>query len=317
MDRTADYGGIRTPDSGRRGGDTLATAGTLTACETARAGDTPAPEGCNAAVQLSLVELGASRARPVAPLSCPANSRWDGSLCRPLEGVPSCPAGTSPVRRRCVREAGRTVEASYAALDDGLRHDFDQEAGQHRFGGDPVGVLQDSYGKAASDAKAWDEKLLRLWSSPDGGTWSVVALARSGTLWDSIAAGLRDLRPPDLTMFTDKEIGLLATLEQSGQPEYLEKAAAFRETKVKEWRAARDRQLDSGTRTLVDRYARAVVEAERLGIEHPAITHALARLSYHSIVLGDARMSELTRHIEELRYQPGLFVRLAAARAKR
>ena len=98
--------------------------------------------------------------------------------------------------------------------------------GHHRYAGTTVEVL-DQYRKGAAEA----QKSLRRscntsvddYASPE---WATAAIARQGSLYDSLRTGLYNTRPPALKMFDKKTEALLSRAENSDNLELQEQADA-------------------------------------------------------------------------------------------
>jgi hypothetical protein len=207
------------------------------------------------------------------------------------------------------REASMAAEADYTLLDQDLNKKFDYETGHHRYKGTSVEVLK-SYRQDASDAKQWFDKLQAIadgYLSPD---WTPIVIARQGSLYDSLRTGLYNTRPPALKMFDKKLEDLLKRAEESGIQELQEKADAKRVAIQEAWRAARDQELESADRILVDRYANSIVLARRYNVSNAAVTRAIRRLAFVTDVVGEGKMSGYAGNVKDLNYSPGMFQRM-------
>jgi hypothetical protein len=160
------------------------------------------------------------------------------------------------------------------------------------------------------NAKSWYDRLQRViddYASPE---WATAALARQGSLYDSLRTGLYNLRTPELQMFDQKTEALLQRAENSDNPALQEKADAIRTSIESSWRTRRDEELDSADRIVVDRYARAVVWAKRYNVSSPVVAKAISRLAFLTDVLGEARMQQYATTVPELGYKEGAFLRM-------
>lgn len=207
------------------------------------------------------------------------------------------------------REASMAAEADYTLLDQELAKKFDYESGHHRYKGTSVEVVK-QYRQDAADAKQWFEKLQTIADSYLSPDWTPIVIARQGSLYDSLRTGLYNTRPPALKMFDKKLEALLKRAEESGIPELQEKADAKRIAIQDAWRAARDQELDSADRILVDRYANSIVLARRYNVSNPAVTRAIRRLAFVTDVVGEGKMSGYAGTVKELNYSPGMFQRM-------
>ena len=206
-------------------------------------------------------------------------------------------------------EAGMAAEGEFDMLDKEIRRKFDYDAGHHRFKGTPDKVIQ-QYKKAAVEAEKWHKKLQKVIDAYVSPEWSTAAVARQGSVYDSLRTGLYNTREPDLVMFSAKEKKLLKKLEDSGDMDLLEKADAFRVNKETAWRTKRDQEIDAADQIMVGRYATAVVMSRRYGVANPAVTHAIRRLAFMTEVVGEAKMKSYTAPVKDLNYTEGMFQRI-------
>ena len=207
------------------------------------------------------------------------------------------------------RQAAFAAEAAYTQLDDAIQKGFDYETGHHRFAGTTLEVL-DQYRKAALQAQTQYDALQKVvddYASPD---WATAAIARQGSLYDSLRTGLYDTRAPALKMFDKKTEALLTRAENSDSAELQDKADAVRVSVETAWRDARDRELDSADQVMVDRYGNAIALARRYNVSNPAVVRAIQRLAFFTDVVGEAKLQQYTGRVPNLEYSPGLFLRL-------
>ena len=207
------------------------------------------------------------------------------------------------------REAGMAAEAEYTLLDQDLAKKFDYETGHHRYKGTTVEVISE-YRKDAVEAKKWFDKLQTVVDTYVSPEWTPIAMARQGSLYDSLRTGLYNTRPPALKMYDKKLESLLKRAEESGIPELQEQADAKRVAIQTAWRQARDQELESADRVLVDRYGNAVMLARRYNISNPAITRAIRRLAFVTDIVGDAKMRAYAASVKDLQYTDGMFQRM-------
>lgn len=207
------------------------------------------------------------------------------------------------------RESTMAAEADYTLLDQEIASKFDYETGHHRFKGTTVEVIG-QYRKDAADAKQWFDKLQTIVDGYLSPEYTPVAIARQGALYDSLRTGLYNTRPPALKMLDKKLEALLKRAEESGIPELQEQADAKRIAIQEAWRKARDQELDSADRILVDRYSTAVVLARRYNVSSVAVTRAIRRLAFVSDVVGEAKMSGFAGGVKDLNYSAGMFQRM-------
>jgi len=207
------------------------------------------------------------------------------------------------------REASMAAEGDYVLLDQEVAKKFDYESGHHRYKGTSVEVVS-QYRKDAGEAKGWFEKLQAIADGYLSPEWTPIVIARQGSLYDSLRTGLYNTRPPALKMFDKKMEDLLKRAEESGIPELQEKADAKRIAIQEAWRTARDQELDSADRILVDRYGNAIVLARRYNVSNPAVTRAIRRLAFVTDVVGEGKMGGYAGTVKDLSYTPGMFQRM-------
>jgi tetratricopeptide (TPR) repeat protein len=206
-------------------------------------------------------------------------------------------------------EASMAAQGEYTLLDQQITKSFDYESGHHRYKGTPVKVIE-AYRKDAAVAKQWYDKLqvgIDKYVSPE---WSTVAIARQGTLYDSIRTGLYNVRSPELVMFDKKQEAMLKKAEESDNPDLQEKADAIRVKVSQAWRDARDQEINGADEVMVDRYGNAIVLARRYTVSNPTVTHGLRRLAFFTDVIGEAKMKQYTARVKDLNYTEGMFQKM-------
>ncbi len=207
------------------------------------------------------------------------------------------------------RQANMAAEGAFTLLDQEIKRKFDYETGHHRFKGTPQQVLAE-YKKAAVEAKVWFDKLkaqVEYYGSPE---WGTAAVARQGTLYDSLRSGLYNTRPPALQMFDKKTEATLRRAEESDNLELQEKADALRLKVENAWRDARDKELESADSVMVDRYSTAITMARRYNVSNPAVVRAIQRLAFFTQVIGEAKLKGYTARVQDLGYSEGMFLRI-------
>jgi hypothetical protein len=206
------------------------------------------------------------------------------------------------------REAGMAAEADYTMLDEQIRREFDYDAGHHRYKGTVVEVIA-AYRKDAADAKKWNDKLQKVVDTYLSPEWTIAAVSRQGSLFDSLRTGLYNTRPPALQMFDKKTEALLKRAEESGNPDLQEKADAVRVKVQTAWRDTRDKELNAADEVMVTRYGTAIVLARRYNITNAEANRAIRRLAFFTDVLGEAKMQQFAGTVKDLNYTEGMFVK--------
>jgi hypothetical protein len=206
-------------------------------------------------------------------------------------------------------EAGMAAEAAYRLIDKELKKDFDYDTGHHRYQGTVVEVIA-AYANDAKDAKLWYDKLQIIVDRFVSPKWAAVAIARQGSVYDSLRTGLYNTRPPELKMFTAQQEKSLRIAEESDNLDLVDQADEIRFQVRQGWTKKRDQELDSADRIVADRYAVSVMLAQRYNLSHDAITRSIRRLAFLTDVAGEAKMSEYVSRNKDLVYQAGMFQRL-------
>jgi hypothetical protein len=206
------------------------------------------------------------------------------------------------------REGDMAAEADFTMADAEIKKNFDYDTGHHRFQGTVVDVLK-KYNDAAKDAEKYHARLKRIADPNTYGSLEYVtsALARQGSLYDSLRTGLFNTREPQLKLFTAQEDKLLKQLEESGNEELMDKAAERRDKRVNDWRTKRDQELTSADTIMVQRYTAAVTVARKFNVRSTAVNKALQRLAFFTDVLGDAKMRQFSTGVEGFTYTDGMW----------
>jgi hypothetical protein len=207
------------------------------------------------------------------------------------------------------REASMAAEAEYTMLDQEIERKFDYESGHHRYRGTPTEVIG-KYQKDAVEAKQWFDKLQHVIDAYVSPEWTTAAVARQGSLYDSLRTGLYNTRPPELKMFTAQQEAMLKRAESSDNLDLQEKADAVRVQVQQGWRDKRDQELDSADRIVVSRYATSIVLAKRYTVSNPAVLRAIRRLAFLTDVVGEAKMAQYASGVKDLNYTPGMFTKM-------
>ncbi len=207
------------------------------------------------------------------------------------------------------REAGMAAEAEFTELDQDDAKNFDYESGFHHYKGTSVEVVAE-YQKDAGEAKKRYDKLQHVVDAYVSPEWTTAAIARQGSLYDSLRTGLYNTRAPQLKIFDAKTEAILKKAENSDNPDLQEKADALRVKVQNAWRDRRDQELNSADQIMVDRYGNAVVLAKRYSVSNPEVTRAIRRLAFFTDVIGEAKMQQYGATVKDLNYTPGMFPRM-------
>jgi tetratricopeptide (TPR) repeat protein len=230
-----------------------------------------------------------------------------GAFERYRQVAPKRPDGTSQALGS--RQAGFAAEGAYTLIDDEIRKGFDYDTGHHRYAGTTVEVLG-QYRKGAADAQKYYDQLqatIEAYASPE---WATAAIARQGSLYDSLRTALYNAQPPALKMFDKRTEALLARAENSDNLDLQEQADTIRMKVQTAWQEARDRELESADQVMVDRYGNAITLARRYNVSNPTIVRAIQRLAFFTDVIGEAKLAQYTSRVKDLGYNPGMFLRI-------
>ena len=206
-------------------------------------------------------------------------------------------------------EAAMAAEGAFTLIDRDVTKDFDYETGHHHYRGTVVEVIK-SYQADAVEAKKWYDKLQHVVDEYAAPEWAAAAIARQGSLYDSLRTGLYETRPPALVMFDKKTEKLLKMAETSDNPDLQEKADAARTNVQNAWRDKKEQELNSADQIMVDRYGNALMLARRYNVSNPAIVRAIQRLAFFTEVIGEAKLPQYAARVKDLNYQPGMFLRI-------
>jgi tetratricopeptide (TPR) repeat protein len=207
------------------------------------------------------------------------------------------------------RQASFAAEGAYTLIDAEMRKSFDYESGHHRYAGTTVEVLA-QYRKGATEAQKYYDQLqatIDTYASPE---WATAAIARQGSLYDSLRTALYNTQPPALKMFDKRTEALLSRAENSDDLDLQEQADNVRMKVQTAWQEARDRELESADQVMVDRYGNAITLARRYNVSNPAVVRAIQRLAFFTDVIGEAKLAQYTGRVRDLGYNPGMFLRI-------
>jgi TolA-binding protein len=207
------------------------------------------------------------------------------------------------------REAGMAAEAEFTMLDEQIVKTFDYDSGFHHYKGTSVEVVA-AYQKDAIQAKQRYDKLQHVIDAYVSPEWTTAAIARQGSLYDSLRTGLYNTRAPQLKIFDAKTEAVLKRAETSDNPDLQEKADALRVKVQNAWRDRRDQELNSADQIMIDRYANAVVLARRYSVSNPEVTRAIRRLAFFTDVVGEIKMQQYAGPVKDLNYSAGMFPRM-------
>ncbi len=192
------------------------------------------------------------------------------------------------------------AEAEFAVLDEEIKDRFDVPE-KHKYTGsvsDILGVTnpqgqitkKGKYLLNAEDADKYDKQLEAIVKKYESLEWVPTAIARQGTIWDTLRSGLYAVVKVEL--FTAQEKQLLNSMRNSGRADLEEKADALEDAKKDFWRKKKEQELAGADEIMVRRYATAVALGRKYNVRNTLITRAISRLAYYTDIIGDANMSK-------------------------
>ncbi len=227
-------------------------------------------------------------------------------------------------------------EADYTLLDEKVHADWDYATGHHRYKGTVVDVKK-AVDKDLDELKKWQADLLRVTTTYKGSPASVSALARIGTLYDSVRMGLDLAAPSYVSAETSAKLAKfqkMADLLDSGKLPEATCQAQFKVScadvadKIQQaiddtkdelrtaWRTSKETYLKQITQQMVNDYAGAAVLARKANLKDTTFQNGVARLAYFTDYLGDPSMRAFVEAAPDpitpgtmLAYTPGEFTR--------
>ena len=266
---------------------------------------------CSVPLRLGLLKLTpADKALASANVNCAAGLHFEsGSGC--VHDSVAASAAPEPGTAVAPSEASLAAAREFSAIDQEIVRTFDYEAGFHHYQGTSVEVVT-TYQKDAEQAAVLYRKLQRIvdvYRSPE---WTTAAIARQGSLYDSLRSGLYNTRAPQLQIFDPRTEEILRKADASDNPDLQEKARALRTKVFNAWRDRRDQELDSADQIMIDRYATAIVLARRDSVSGAGVARATRRLAFYADALGEQKMRRYTASVRDLGYTEGMFQRMQA-----
>ena len=205
------------------------------------------------------------------------------------------------------REAGMAAEAEYTMLDEEIRQKWDYETGHHRYAGESDAVIK-KYREDAAEAGKYKDRLEHIITAYLSPEWAATALARQGSIYDSLRTGLYNTRAPALVIIPKKVEAILKKFEASDNPDDQDKVDEIKQKYTGAWRDARERELNGADEAMVGLYAQSVVLSKKYNTRSAAINHAIQRLAFFTDILGEAKMKQYAQGVQGLDYREGLFL---------
>ncbi len=196
------------------------------------------------------------------------------------------------------------AEAEYVPLDEEIHDKFDYDTGHHHYikydSEQIMGKVDQKTGKFISeglyrkDAKVaddYDKKLAHIVDTYKSLEWVPAALARRGSLYDSLRTGLYYCAGAEFKLIPTKFQKLLNSMRNSGRDALVDQADDL-EAKIKQgWRDKRDSEVDAADQIMVRYYAQAVALSRAYNVRNPGVARAVARLAYFTDLIGDPKMA--------------------------
>jgi hypothetical protein len=224
--------------------------------------------------------------------------------------------------------------ADYTLVDEKIHTEFDYSTGHHKYKGTVVDVKK-AVDKDLADLKKYQAELLRVKDTYKGEA-QVSALARIGTLYDSVRTGLDLAAPTYVSPETSAKLAKfqkMADLLDSGKLKdadcqaQLHVACADAADKIQQaiddtkdslrtaWRQTKETYQKDITQEMVNDYAAAAVLARTLNLKDATVQNGVARLAYFTDYLGDSTMQAFVEAVpdpvnsgQKLHYTPGEFL---------
>ncbi len=225
------------------------------------------------------------------------------------------------------------AEAEFVPLDEEIRASFDYDTGHEQYvklypgqifrSLNPVGapVRPGAYEDDAKSAYAFGNKLQHVLETYQSLDWSPAALARMGTLYDSLRTGLYYCGGSQFHYFTPQQQAQMTAMRNSGNPLLIDAADAMEASIRHGWRARRDAEIDGADVVMIRYYAQSASLAKTYNVHDAWTAHALNRLAYLTGIISDREMatyvnntsSPLHPAAKRLVYSDGMYLRMRAA----
>ncbi len=203
-------------------------------------------------------------------------------------------------------EGAMAAEAAYRRLDARIAADFDYSTGHHHYTGFVVDIAQQLKADGA-EARKLDSELTHVADDYRQPVWTIAALARQGSLWDSLRKGMVHAREPYIVLFDDHTLHLLAEADASGNAALVRKARAIRTKVRKAWRKRAAREVEASSLAAIVRYAAAVQLARQQHVDNALVERTLRRLEELEVEVGPEKMRADIQTVRGLEYTPGMY----------
>ncbi len=216
------------------------------------------------------------------------------------------------------------AEADFTLVDEQVHASYETD-GKHVYATtveDMFGKFDDKtkkytsegrYTKNAKEADKWDRELERVVKTYPSQEWVPAALARQGSIWDTLRTGLYNATK--VKLFTPQVESILTKMENSGRPDLEDKAGAIRDAVRDGYRGRRDREIEAADTVMVRHYASAFAFAKKANVRNTQVEKAVRRLAYFTDIIGDAKLKvyvegtiDPTDPTKKLEYRDGLYL---------
>jgi hypothetical protein len=205
------------------------------------------------------------------------------------------------------REAAFAAEAEFTMLDDEIRQKWDYDTGHHRYAGESDVVIK-KYRDEAAEAGKYKDRLQHIIDGYLSPEWAATALARQGSIYDSLRTGLYNCRAPALVIIPKKVEAILKKFEASDNPDDQDKVDEIKQKYTEGWRSARERELNGADEAMVGLYAQSTVLSKRYNTRSPSINRAIQRLAFFTDILGEEKMKQYVSGVKDVEYREGMFL---------
>lgn len=169
------------------------------------------------------------------------------------------------------------AEAEFALIDEEIRTSF--EGHLHYVTMSPATVMG-QYAIDAKRANALDQRLARIAATYASPTIVASAIARRGSLYDTLRSALDECGGVRFKLFAPQQEQLLQRMRASGNPDLVDKADAIVDSVKTAWTATRSHQVDSNDALMKQHYLQADALAKTYNVTSPQVTLARNRLAY-------------------------------------
>jgi hypothetical protein len=237
-----------------------------------------------------VIDVPSMAAASDAPLNVPAPvEKAPPATCDEHDPTPSAvPAGEPPKELVRIDRKVQQTKPSYT------------------YSGSVADVLGDGKGKqgqyprdvaeAEAFAQRYEKEVVEALAAPD---WAVVAITREAEMFERIRdpfaaltafTGTGPTPSGQIRLLTPQQAQLLATMQNSGNPNQASSAGALTAAVTDFWNQKWKQELEGVNNRIVKLYARA--GASQLA-DNPARARALRRIGHYTATLGDDAMSKL------------------------